>query len=416
METTKKKGIFYGWVIIGCLFLIAAVPMVFQSNFFAYYQVPVSQDLGCDYVMFSTTNIFNTIAGMFFGIFLAGKVCSGNIRVAMLIGGIGAGLACVASSFVTQIWQFWILGFVLNVCMSCFTYTPINFLINRWFVDKRGLVTSIVFAGSGVGGAIFSKPFATILAEHGWRYCYRFTGVLCVVVIAIAALLIRKDPSEKGLTALGAEKAQQSNTDSSEKQQLVGVTKAEALKTPSFYLYALSLVFVGMTAAGIMTHVPTFLVEENLDYALIMAVFSFVFIFAQLIMGVLYDKIGVVKGVLINVLVSVAGLVFLTAIGVMGSAAAYIAMVLIALGGTVSSIYPPLITGKCFGNKDFGGIYGIGNTFFMAGCMIGPMVSAAVREASGSYIMAWIIYMVVFVGIFVFGLLAIKKSPLNAKK
>lgn len=415
MQTGKKK-LFYGWIIVGCLFLITALPMVFQSNFFSYYQVPVSQDLGVDYVKFSTTNVFNTIAGMVFGIFLAGRVCAGRVRLAMVIGAVGVAVSCFVQSFVSQIWQFWCLGFVINIFMNCFTYTPINFIISRWFIDKKGLATSIVFAGGGVGGAVFSKPFATMLATHGWRYCYRFTGVLALVVVLFVALVIRKDPSEKGLQPLHKIDSDEAGGADAQAQMLVGLTKSEALKTVSFYFYAAAVVMIGMTAAGIMTHVPTFLIEAELDYASIMAIYSVGAIFAQLVVGTFYDKVGMTVGLAGNAAIGIIGLILLSLIHTLGSAIPFIAMLCLALGGCVASLGTPMLTGKCFGNKDFGAIYGLGNTLFMAGCMIGPMLSAAIREGTGNYITAWIIYMCIYAGIFVFGALALKKSPLSTKK
>ena len=415
MQTEKKK-LFYGWIIVGCLFLITALPMVFQSNFFSYYQVPVSQDLGVDYVKFSTTNVFNTIAGMVFGIFLAGRVCAGRVRLAMVIGAVGVAVSCFVQSFVSQIWQFWCLGFVINIFMNCFTYTPINFIISRWFIDKKGLATSIVFAGGGVGGAVFSKPFATMLATHGWRYCYRFTGVLALVVVLFVALVIRKDPSEKGLQPLHKIDSDEAGGADAQAQMLVGLTKSEALKTVSFYFYAAAVVMIGMTAAGIMTHVPTFLIEAELDYASIMAIYSVGAIFAQLVVGTFYDKVGMTVGLAGNAAIGIIGLILLSLIHTLGSAIPFIAMLCLALGGCVASLGTPMLTGKCFGNKDFGAIYGLGNTLFMAGCMIGPMLSAAIREGTGNYITAWIIYMCIYAGIFVFGALALKKSPLSSKK
>lgn len=415
MQTEKKK-LFYGWIIVGCLFLITALPMVFQSNFFSYYQVPVSQDLGVDYVKFSTTNVFNTIAGMVFGIFLAGKVCAGRVRLAMVIGAVGVAVSCFVQSLVSQIWQFWCLGFVINVFMNCFTYTPINFIISRWFIDKKGLATSIVFAGGGVGGAVFSKPFATMLATHGWRYCYRFTGVLVLVVVLFVALVIRKDPSEKGLQPLHKIDSDEAGGADAQAQMLVGLTKSEALKTASFYFYAAAVVMIGMTAAGIMTHVPTFLIEAELDYASIMAIYSVGAIFAQLVVGTFYDKVGMTAGLAGNAAIGIIGLILLSLIHTLGSAIPFIAMLCLALGGCVASLGTPMLTGKCFGNKDFGAIYGLGNTLFMAGCMIGPMLSAAIREGTGNYITAWIIYMCIYAGIFAFGALSLKKSPLSTKK
>lgn len=416
METkTTNKKIFFGWVIIGCMFLITALPMVFISNFFSYYQVPVSQELACDYVQFSTTNIFNTIGGILFGLFLAGRICSGRTRLAMVIGAVGTAAACFAQSLITQIWQYWCLGFMINVFMGCFTYTPINFIISRWFVDKKGLATSIVFAGGGVGGAIFSKPFAAMLAAHGWRYCYRFSGILALVIVLLVALIIRKDPAEKGLQALKKENAEAEAQQAASAPTLVGVTKAEALKMPSFYFYALVLVFIGMVAAGIMTHVPTYLIEAGLDYAGIMVVYSIGAIFAQLIMGTLFDKIGLVKGLLVSATLAIIGLLLLAMMNTIGSAAPYIAMVFTAMGGCLATLGPPLMTGRCFGTREFGEIYGLGNSIFLAGCMIGPMLSAAIREGTSSYVPAWFVYMAVYAGIFVFGWLAVKTSPMNKK-
>ena len=117
-----------------------------------------------------------------------------------------------------------------------------------------------------------------------------------------------------------------------------------------------------------------------------------------------------------NAAIGIIGLILLSLIHTLGSAIPFIAMLCLALGGCVASLGTPMLTGKCFGNKDFGAIYGLGNTLFMAGCMIGPMLSAAIREGTGNYITAWIIYMCIYAGIFVFGALALKKSPLSSKK
>ena len=64
MESGKKRKLFYGWIVVACLFLIAMFPMVFLSNFYSYYQVPICTEFGTSYVEFNVSNIASTVAGM----------------------------------------------------------------------------------------------------------------------------------------------------------------------------------------------------------------------------------------------------------------------------------------------------------------------------------------------------------------
>ena len=167
MESGKKRKLFYGWLVVACLFLIAMFPMVFLSNFYSYYQVPICTEFGTSYVEFNVSNIASTVAGMCFSLFAASKITKGNTRVFMFVGGVVAALAILAQSYITSLWQLYVTFFVANFAFSAMTYVPINFIISRWFVDKKALVTSIVFTGSGLGGMLFSGLAAGIIADMG---------------------------------------------------------------------------------------------------------------------------------------------------------------------------------------------------------------------------------------------------------
>lgn len=418
METKEtKKKFFYGWCIIAMLFLINVVVVTFISGFWSYYQVPISTDLGVDYVQFNVSNMSSTIAGILFGIVAASRITKGNTRLFMLLGGLLAAAFLVLQSFTTQIWQLWITFALVNFSLNAVTYTPMNYIISRWFIDKKGLVTSIVFMGGGVGGTLFATFFAGMLAEYGWRYCHRFVAVAVAVMVVLAFLIVRKSPEEMGLEPYrkaGSDKqdAPASAATASE-VVLPGVTKAEAMKLPSFWLYCLSVVCCGMVAAGIMTQLPTALIEGGFNYAPVMATYSFCAIFAQLIMGTLYDKIGLVKGLFINAAFGIVALVILLFVGKIGVTAAFIAAGLLSFGGVVSTLVPPLLARTCFGLKDFGGIYGLGYSFFMVGCMVGPILSAAIRTAIGAYSIAWIVYIAIYALLALSAMISIKTSPVK---
>ena len=127
----KKSKFFYGWIIIACLFAIAMFPMAFYSNFFSYYQVPVSEEFGCTYAQFSLSNTASTVASILFSLTLASKLGKGNTRLFMLIGGLVGAVALYAQSCITAIWQLYITFFIVNFALSAITYIPINILISN---------------------------------------------------------------------------------------------------------------------------------------------------------------------------------------------------------------------------------------------------------------------------------------------
>lgn len=410
MAETQKKKFFYGWVIVACLFLIAMLPMVFCSTFFSYYQMPICETFGCTYAEFSASNIASTVAGMLFSLTLAGKLGKGNTRLFMLIGGIVSAAALYAQSYITAIWQLYITFFIANFALSAITYVPINFLISQWFVDKKALVTSIIFTGSGVGGMLFSGVEANLIAQQGWRMGFRVTAIIILVTMVIVFLLVRKSPADMGLEPYRSAKTKEpakNEPAAAAAPQWVGLSKTEALKTLPFWLYAISAVCCGIVAAGIMTQAPTYLTENSVNYAAAMAIFSGAGIFGKLVMGPIIDKVGIQKGTALTCGIGIIALICLSVVPQFGATAANASMVIFPFAIAITSLAPPLLPGMIFGYKDFGGIYGLGNTFFMAGCMIGPMLSSGIRTATGSYLVAWIAIMIVFALLAVTAILAV---------
>ena len=189
-----------------------------------------------------------------------------------------------------------------------------------------------------------------------------------------------------------------------------GLSKGEAVKTASLWLYALCLIWCGIAAAGSATQVPTYLIEDGIDYAPVFAVFSGAGIVGKLVIGPIIDKVGISKGSVLTAVIAVVSLVFLAMVPASGAWASYAAMAILPFGAAITSLAPPLLTGMCFGHKDFGGIYGLGKTFFMAGCMVGPLLTSGIRTAVGSYQTAWYVCMAVYALIAIGAVLAVSSA------
>ena len=239
---------------------------------------------------------------------------------------------------------------------------------------------------------------------------FRVTAIIILVTMVIVFLLVRKSPADMGLEPYRSAKTKEpakNEPAAAAAPQWAGLSKTEALKTLPFWLYAISAVCCGIVAAGIMTQAPTYLTENSVNYAAAMAIFSGAGIFGKLVMGPIIDKVGIQKGTALTCGIGIIALICLSVVPQFGATAANASMVIFPFAIAITSLAPPLLPGMIFGYKDFGGIYGLGNTFFMAGCMIGPMLSSGIRTATGSYLVAWIAIMVVFALLAVTAILAV---------
>jgi MFS family permease len=95
---------------------------------------------------------------------------------------LAAGLALSAQ--VTALWHLIILyGVVMTVGANCLGLVVITPLISRHFVEKRGLVLSIVQAANGFGRAASVPVVQFLISTVGWRRSYLVLAALMAIVI-----------------------------------------------------------------------------------------------------------------------------------------------------------------------------------------------------------------------------------------
>lgn len=387
MEKTKTGKIFYGWIVVALLFLMAAGPMVWLSNFFGYFQYPVCEDLGCSYVEFNLCSTASTVVGVLFSMFLASKVSVGKTRYWMLGGGILGGVCLYLMGNCSNITMMIVLFGIANIGFNAFAYIPLNVMIANWFVDKRGVATSIAMAGMSIGGMVFTPVVSKLIAES-WRNAYHVSGII-VFVVPLLVFWFMKKPDEMGMPPLMPKETANDKTDQTAKADVwEGIARKEAFKSSAFYFYVAVCICCGIVAAGVAIQLPACFTENGIDYSSRMTIFNACSLVGLLAMGPIIDKLGLKFGGTLTGCLLMASMVFLILI-TKNPVFSYLAVIFNPLGCCITTLAPPLIAGQIFGMKDYGGIYGLGNSFFMVGCMIGPLMAASIRTATGSFVMAW---------------------------
>ena len=199
----EKQGIYYGYIIVTAVFFILIACTMTMYSFGVFFK-SIEQEFGWTRVM--TAGAYSLYAGLngSLAIIMGGLTDRFGPRLVLTGSGLLIGTGFMLMSRIADIWQFYLFyGVVVALGMSAGTIPALS-LIARWFIKRRAMMTGLVMAATGVGGAI-TPPLANwLIAEYGWRYSYIVLGLITLAFIVTAAQFLRRDPSKMGLLPYGA--------------------------------------------------------------------------------------------------------------------------------------------------------------------------------------------------------------------
>jgi MFS family permease len=130
---------------------------------------------------------------------------------------------------------------------------------NRWFMARRGLALGILGAAMSAGQLVFTPFLMQMNLDQGWRAVTLFAAVaIGGVVVPLAWTFLRDDPGALGLKPYGATDQTPAQLEPDAHPMRV------ALRSPGFWLLALSFGICGLTTSGLFqTHLITHGVEHG---------------------------------------------------------------------------------------------------------------------------------------------------------
>ena len=278
-------------------------------------------------------------------------------------------------------------------------------LITAWFESKRSTMMSVAMAGGGLGGLIWSPVLTKFIAADvsGWKTSMLFTAVVvCVVMVLTALFLVKRSPVEYGQEPYRTGDASEAEAAAAQAApQWIGVSKKVATKSGAWKAVIGVVMIVGALASGVTTHVPNFVTSIANDRGVlqgtVLSVYSVVSIAGMVGGGVIMDKVGIKKTVLLAVVLMIGGLLCLFGAAVTQNAKlAFGYAVIFALAMCLPKLLPAILMSTVFGVKDYAGIYATANIFFLIGAALGSVLTAILQGIVG-YQGAWIFYIVLSV-------------------
>lgn len=397
MKNNKNKGsFFYGWlIVVGCM-LIQAVPYSLAANIQPAFTNYVTTGEGFTYTQFSLIFTIGTIVSALCSPFI-GKLYShpkANIKLLYVLGVVLVGVSFSAMSLAGgNIYAYYALSILVQIGSAIISAIGVPTLINSWFVENKGIAMGLAFSGSGLGNMVLQQFAGKWLSNPtiGYKGAYLRFGILAIVVALPVALFIMRLPKSKAELELN--KPKKSKNKSSENTSW-GYTFAEVSKIKYFWIFATSFIFVGLYVGGMALQFLPYLqtLEQNgmfvFGSALVASLFGLFSVFGNICGGVLFDKLGITKSLLLaGFLVISCGfsLIFVAQLNILGFV--FAACLGISLYSYVMG--PSYITGALFGNKEFGTILGIVQIFFAVGFGLGSTLFWVIVDKSG-FTIGWI--------------------------
>lgn len=189
------------------------------------------------------------------GVLTFGSIAGGKIqnrlkspKPPIIMAGIILGVSFFLAQYTTEAtpWLLWLTYGVGGGFGMGMAYTPTIATCQKWFPDKRGLVTGIIVSALGFGGLVFTPVAEALIKRNGGNdvlSTFAIFGVIFILVTVLGSIFIKNPPD--GFRPEGW-------VPPAPKDGMVtqNFTPLEVLRTPQFYM--VTAAFMCATAAGSM--------------------------------------------------------------------------------------------------------------------------------------------------------------------
>lgn len=389
-------GFFYGYFVVGASLIILSIIWAVYYAFGVFFK-PLLNEFGWTRAMTSGAFSLAALMNGLLTIVMGGFTDRFGPRIVMTFCGFLLGLGFILMAQISNISHLYLFyGILVGIGMSG-SFVPLTSTVARWFVKRRGLMTGIVAAGSGMGILIGPSVAARLIPIYGWRTSYVILGSIVLFFVVLFAQFIKRDPRQVGQIPYGQNQIDPKGLNS----RLEGLSLKEAIYSRRFWLFFLSCFCYGYCVFAIMVHIVPHAIElkfSALMAANIIATIGGLSIFGKVLLGRVSDIIG-------NKYILMLGFILMS-IALVALIPASKAWMLFSSGGMfgfgfggLAVSQSPLIA-EMFGLKSHGLIFGVSSISVMTGGALGPLLTGYIFDVTNSYQMAFLLCaMVSFAGI-----------------
>ncbi len=375
---------YYGWVVLACLCFAGFARQGPSVATLSIFIEPLTREFGWSRTAVSGAVSLGGLLAALVTPLIGPLLDRRGSRLVLCLAVLVNGAALLLLSLTPSLLVFYLLFCIARMNWAGPFDIGIYGALTNWFVARRAFAASIATLAQMAGLVAMPLVAQFAIVHDGWRAGWLALGVVTLLAGFVPAwLFLARRPEDLGLRPDGAAALHAS---SSADPAEPAFSRAQALRTPAFWLLMLYTVLVYPVQAGVSLHQAPHLVERGIDSttaALIVSCFSFMSGVAALGCGFLPRRLPIrFPLALVGILLALGAFLM---IEVHAPPRGYAAAALFGLGIGGMLTLLPIAWGDYFGRANFGAIRGLALSAQVIAQACGPLLSGALRDLTGDY-------------------------------
>ena len=285
---------------------VMALTHAVVNNVLALFITPIAESLGVARSEVALMNTFISLASVI-GAPVWGWLYGRTQTKKPLLFGILILIAVLAGlSAASELAQFYVLAFMMGFVFAGVAVMPVTLLILESAPERsRALMLSIALAGSGLGGVILNPVVNSAIQNQGYQRAFLLIGLLELVLLVPLVIMLPAKTRKAPVTDHDAATA--------ERNQL----KTKLFKGP-FLLLFFGTALTAFTSLAALLNFPSYLLLCGYGagtVSLMTALGSGALMAGKILLGLLYDRLGLRKATLIVCIAVILGFLWLWGLG-----------------------------------------------------------------------------------------------------
>lgn len=376
-----RLPIYYGWVnlTVAALAMVGTLPGRTQG--LGLITESLLKDLQIDRVLFAQINLWATLVGALFCFGIGRLIDRAGSRFVLTMVVLVLGAVVLAMSGAHGVfWLAVLITLTRGFGQSALSVVSIT-MVGQWFVRRLSLAMGVYSIVMSMGFMIAFPVAGEVVSKSGWRATWGGIGWALLLGLApIGWLLARHTPETSGL-ALDGEKQVEAQEES-----LTGATLWQALRTPAFWVFALSSAVYGLIASGIALFNESILAERGFNagvYYRTLVITALTALAGNFLGGWLAEKWTMNRLMALAMTLLAGALLALPFVQSELHVVAW-AVVMGLAGGFVIVIFFSFWS-RAFGRAHLGKIQGAAQSLTVLASAVGPLLLAKCVAWTGSY-------------------------------
>ena len=263
---------------------------------------------------------------------------------------------------------------------------PTALLLSRWFHSHRGLAVGISSAGSGVATMLFSPLVTALVLRYSLRTAFLVQAGFMLLSALCLYLLLRDDPSQKGLAPYGAGGA-------TEEQARAQEGPAELPKRV-LWMLALMMLLIGGAGQAFSGHLSV--LAKSCGYgvrtaAAVVSLQGMVLVCSKFLSGDMADRFGPKRCTTLLMAVFILGCALVQLMDGVSLFWCYAPVALMGFGGSVYNVGPPLWAGDLSNRAGYPKLLKWLQIFYNLGGIVFSAMPGIIADHTGEYKTAYVL-------------------------